>query len=345
MVEVKVEPNHEEVVSNRSLLSVRQLSVVFAARDHVVRAVDRVSFDIAAGETFGIVGETGCGKSMTMRSLIRLQQPGAIIGGTATFEGVDLLQMSESELRQVRGRKIGMIPQDPGSALNPVLTIGSQLCEVLRVKRGLPRRDAKTTAVELLDRVGIASANRRMRDYSHQLSGGMRQRVMIAMAIASSPQLLLADEPTTALDVTVQDQILTLLVELCADNKMALVIVSHDLGVIGQVADRVAVMYAGRVMETGSYDEVLNSPAHPYTEALIRSAPTGIRSPDGELLRTVRGQPPDLTDLPSGCPFRTRCDYAEEACASSELFLDLPIGPMESRQHKSACLFPERTRH
>jgi oligopeptide/dipeptide ABC transporter ATP-binding protein len=274
---------------------------------------------------------------VTLRSLIGLQTPGAILSGVATMGGVDLLSLSERQLATIRGSEIAMIFQDPGSSLNPVLPVGGQLAEVLRVKRGLGRREARDEAVQLLTRVGIGDAARRARDYAHQLSGGMRQRVMIAMALGCNPRLMLADEPTTALDVTIQDQILALLAELKAEYKMALLIVSHDLGVIGQICDRIAVMYAGRIVEYGATNEVLDTARHPYTEALLASAP--VTTPDGvrRPLRTIPGQPPDLADLPKGCSFAPRCAYAGMSCRSASMELDrrMPL-------HGSACLFPDR---
>jgi oligopeptide/dipeptide ABC transporter ATP-binding protein len=322
------------------LVRVRDLSVGFAVEDGgVVRAADRVSFDVMAGKTLGLVGESGCGKSVTLRSLIGLQHPGEVLGGEVLLRGRDLLGFDKDALRRVRGSEIAMIFQDPSSALNPVLSIQDQLTEVLRIKRGRSRREALDDAVQLMTRVGIPGARRRIRDYPHQLSGGMRQRLMIALALACRPALLLADEPTTALDVTIQDQILGLLADLQAEYDMAIVLVSHDLGVIAQVCDRVAVMYAGRVVEYGAVTDVLDSPRHPYTEALLSSMPASDPTPDRPVLRTIGGQPPDLADLPSGCSFRSRCSYAEERCAQASMELDAGV-PL----HGSACLFPERVR-
>jgi oligopeptide/dipeptide ABC transporter ATP-binding protein len=303
----------------------------------VIRAADRVSFDVMSGQAVGLVGESGCGKSATLRSLIGLQEPGAILGGEALLSGRDVLTLGKRELEHVRGSEIAMIFQDAGSALTPVLSIGTQLTEVLRVKRGLGRSDAATEAVHLLERVGIPSAARRMRDYPHQLSGGMKQRVMIALALCAKPQLLLADEPTTALDVTIQDQILALLFDLRREDNMAMVLVSHDLGVIAQECDYVAVMYAGRVVEYGTVSDVLDSPRHPYTRALMNSIlPTKPVSQHG-LLHSIAGQPPELADLATGCSFRPRCAHAEEACAVASMDLDRDIAG-----HGSACIFPER---
>lgn len=325
-------------VLSEPLLSVRDLSVAFAESDGtVLPAVDRVSFDVRAGEVLGIVGESGCGKSVTLRSLIGLQLPGCVIGGQALFKNGDLLAQEKEELAGVRGSEIGMIFQDAGSALSPVLSIGSQLTELLRVKRKLSRRDATTEAVSLLARVGIPSATRRMRDYPHQLSGGMRQRVMIALAVAPRPPLLLADEPTTALDVTVQDQVLTLLSDLRQEENMAMILVSHDLSVVGQECDSLAVMYAGRVVEYGAVADVLDSPRHPCTEALMASTLPAEPTADRSRLPSIEGQPPELAELPTGCSFRPRCRYGDERCASASMVLDRAVP-----EHGSACIAAER---
>lgn len=326
-----------QVTDREPLLSVRELSLGFPNGGQYLRAVDRASFDVSVGETLGVVGESGCGKSLTLRSLIGLQRPAEILGGSAMFRGRDLLQLTDKELMEVRESQVAMIFQDPASALNPLLTVGGQVAEVLRVKRDMSRKEAAAEAVILLDRVGIASAERRTRDYPHQLSGGMRQRVMIAIAIACNPALLLADEPTTALDVTIQDQILALLEDLRVTYEMALILVSHDLGVIAEACDQVAVMYAGRVVEYGTVSDVLAAPQHPYTEALLNSVPPLDPSASQERLRTVGGQPPQLGNAPAGCSFAPRCSYAEPRCgeASMELVPGLP-------DHGTACLFPER---
>jgi oligopeptide/dipeptide ABC transporter ATP-binding protein len=320
------------------LLSVRELSVGFADEEGtVIRAADRVSFDVMPGEAVGLVGESGCGKSATLRSLMGLQEPGAILGGEARLNGRDVLNLRQRELEELRGSQIAMIFQDAGSALTPVLSIGRQLTEVLRVKRGLGRHEAEGEAIQLLERVGIPSAERRVHDYPHQLSGGMRQRVMIALALSAKPLLLLADEPTTALDVTIQDQILALLFDLRREENMAMVLVSHDLGVIAQECNHVAVMYAGRVVEYGTVTEVLDAPRHPYTAALLDSILPAMPSAGRSLLPSIRGQPPELADLASGCSFRPRCIYAQEPCAAATMELDRAIPA-----HGSACIFPER---
>jgi oligopeptide/dipeptide ABC transporter ATP-binding protein len=320
------------------LLKVRGLSVGFAlASGEVVHAADSVSFDVVGGAGLGVVGESGCGKSVTLRSLLGLQAPGAILGGTAIMRGRDLLKLSEPARRAVRGSEVAMIFQDPGAALNPVLTVGDQLGEVLRCKAGLSRRRATREAVALLARVGIPAAQQRLRAYPHHLSGGLRQRVMIALALACRPAVLLADEPTTALDVTVQDQILTLLSELMDEYNMAVVLVSHDLGVIAQTCNTVAVMYAGRVVEYGTVDEVLDRPRHPYTRALIASVPGASGRERLATLPTIGGQPPDLSALPSGCAFHPRCPYCDACCRDTAMTLDQAIP-----NHSTACAFPER---
>jgi peptide/nickel transport system ATP-binding protein len=317
----------------RPALSVRDLSVLFPAGEQVVHAVDRVSFEVRAGESLGLVGESGCGKSATLRAVMGLvKAPAEVISGVAELHGADLLAMTEPERRALRGRSISMVFQDPGASLNPVFSIGDQLVELLRTKLALDRREARARALGLLERVGIPAAKDRLDSYPHQLSGGMRQRVMIAIAIACSPAVLLADEPTTALDVTIQDQVLRLLAELQAELGMAMVLVSHDLGVIAQVCDTVAVMYAGRIVEHGSVREVLESPRHPYTQALLRAEPT-VEGSAKAGLQAIAGQPPDLTALPAGCSFAPRCAFRIDACASASMELDRP-----PPDHGSACI-------
>jgi peptide/nickel transport system ATP-binding protein len=322
-----------EAASER-LLAVRDLRVEIPTLSGTIRAARDVSLELARGETLGLVGESGCGKSVTLRSLIALlRTPARVVGGEAVFAGRDLLQLDDKEMRGIRGSEIAMIFQDPMSSLNPVLTVGRQISEVLQVKGGLDRGDAWTEAVRLLDRVGIVAPELRARDYPHQLSGGMRQRVMIAIAISCKPNLLLADEPTTALDVTVQDQILTLLKDLQQEVGMAMIIVSHDMGVIGQTCDDVAVMYAGHVVEYGTVDEVLDTPRHPYTAGLLESVPKVEIRTDRSPLSMIGGQPPDLASLDPGCPFIPRCRWAAEECASAPMTLD-----RELRAHGSACV-------
>ncbi len=320
-----------------SLLEVDELTVGFDVEGGLVVAPDRATFCLEPGATLGLVGESGSGKSVTLRSIVGLESAGKVRGGRAMFEGRDLVSASRRELEAVRGARIGMVFQEPGAALDPVLSIGTQLIEVLRRKRGLDRRAARVKAVELLDRVGIPSPETRLQAYPHQLSGGQQQRAMIAIAIACEPVLLLADEPTTALDVTVQDQILALLEDLRDQTGMAMILVSHDLSVVAQMCDSIAVMYAGQILECGPTDEVTANPRHPYTEALLASA----RQPRGEVKRgrfeSIQGQPPDLMALPTGCPFAPRCRYADERCSVTPVRLNTSLP-----SHGTACLFPER---
>jgi oligopeptide transport system ATP-binding protein len=295
------------------ILTVRDLVTVFPATRGVVVAANHVSFELRRGETMGLVGESGSGKSVTCRSLLKLvPEPGEIISGSVVFEGNDILQLSARALRSLRGREISMIFQDPLASLNPVYTVGDQIGEPLRIHRRLSRRQAQEEAVQLLDRVGIPSPRKRLDSYPHELSGGMRQRVMIAIAISCRPKILLADEATTALDVTIQDQILALLLDLQRENGMAILLVSHDLGVIAQSCDRVTVMYAGYVVEQATAEALFARPRHPYTLALLKALPElAAEQADGRLV-PIRGQPPDLATLPPGCPFAPRCEFAHE---------------------------------
>jgi oligopeptide/dipeptide ABC transporter ATP-binding protein len=320
------------------ILTVRDLVTVFPATRGVVVAANHVSFDLRPGETMGLVGESGSGKSVTCRSLLRLvPEPGEIIGGSAVFEGKDLLQLSTRALRSVRGREISMIFQDPLASLNPVYPVGDQIGEPLRIHRKMGRRQAREEAVRLLDHVGIPSARRRLDSYPHELSGGMRQRVMIAIAISCRPKILLADEATTALDVTIQDQILALLLELQRENGMAILLVSHDLGVIAQSCDRVTVMYAGHVVEQASTPALFARPRHPYTVALLNALPElAAERTDGRLV-PIRGQPPDLATLPPGCPFAPRCEFAD-AEDPSRREVSMLLEEVE-RGHLTACPF------
>jgi oligopeptide/dipeptide ABC transporter ATP-binding protein len=316
------------------LLRLRGLRVVYPSERGDAVAVDRLSFDLCARETIGIVGESGCGKSSALRAILGLvSPPGRVDGGEAMWKGgVDLLDLPRKGLREIRGREIAMIFQDPLASLDPVFTVGDQLREVLHRRGGFSRRDARSEAIQLLERVHIAAAASRLRDYPHQLSGGMRQRVMIAIAIACSPALLLADEPTTALDVTIQDQILGLLAELQDELGMSIVLVSHDLGVIAQYADRVVVMYAGRVVEAGTVSEVLDTPRHPYTAALLASVPQMPGEGSSKRLQAIAGHPPNLASLPPGCSFAPRCSFAQPECAAVDMTLDDSSGG-----HGSAC--------
>jgi oligopeptide/dipeptide ABC transporter ATP-binding protein len=294
------------------LLSVRDLRVQFWTRRGTVHAVNGISFEIVAGETLGIVGESGCGKSVTSLALLGiLPRAGRITGGTANFGGRDLLHLSDRELRRVRGREIAMIFQDPMTSLNPVLTIGRQIREALETHFGMGRDKANKRAIELLDHVGIPSAKSRVRDYPHQFSGGMRQRAMIAMALACQPKLLIADEPTTALDVTIQAQILGLLRDLVREQGAALILITHDLGVVAGMCERVNVMYAGMFMETGHAEQLFGSPRHPYTLGLLESIPR-LDAPRREQLKPIPGAPRDMLRAPSACPFQPRCRFEVE---------------------------------
>jgi len=324
----------QQAPSGQALLDVRGLTIGFPAGEGLLLAADRVDFQVAAGRTVGLVGESGCGKSVTLRSLLGLvPYPGEVLSGEIAWQGEDLLGASKHRLGELRGREISMIFQDPTACLNPVFTVGDQITETLRKRGGLGKRDAQMRAIELLDRVGVPSPERRLRAYPHQLSGGMRQRVMIAIAISARPRLLLADEPTTALDVTTQEQILALLKEFQAQDGMAIVLVSHDLGVIAETCDEVAVMYAGRIVEAGLNEAVMRSPRHPYTRGLIQAMPS-LEVSDEPPPVPIRGQPPNLADLPPGCPFAPRCDFSRPECESVPVTLDADL-----IDHGSACPF------
>jgi oligopeptide/dipeptide ABC transporter ATP-binding protein len=316
------------------LVEVKNLQTHFLTRGGVVRAVDGVSWDVEEGETVALVGESGCGKSVTALSIMRLVAlpAGRIVGGQVLFKGRDLLALSEDEMRRVRGREIGMIFQEPMTSLNPVLTIGRQLTEGLEIHLGMSTADAHKRAVELLGMVGIPDPARRLSQYPHQFSGGMRQRMMIAMALACDPALILADEPTTALDVTIQAQILELMKDLSRRLGVAMLIITHNLGVVARYADRVNVMYAGRIIERGTARELYRRPRHPYTLGLLRSVPR-LDEPRRARLAPIQGQPPDLTRLPPGCAFAPRCEFRVERCGQE-------IPPLESvggGGHVSAC--------
>jgi peptide/nickel transport system ATP-binding protein len=302
-----------------ALLEVRDLHTYFATREGEVRAVDGVSFDVERGRTLGIVGESGCGKSVTALSIMRLlpQPPARIVEGSISFEGKDLTKLRESELENLRGQEIAMIFQDPMTSLNPTLTIGTQITETLKRHLGMDGKQANGRAVELLEEVRIPNAKKRLKDYPHRYSGGMRQRVMIAIALSCNPKLLIADEPTTALDVTVQAGILDLLEELRQEHDMAMILITHDMGVVAEAADDVVVMYAGQVVEQANVLELFDHPEHPYTEALLGALPslegTGGRE---ARLASIPGRPPDLLHPPSACRFAPRCPYAnlEDYC-------------------------------
>jgi oligopeptide transport system ATP-binding protein len=318
------------------LLRVRGLAVEFRTRAGLVKAVDGVSFSLRESETLAVLGESGSGKSVTALAIMGLvpKPAGRITRGEILFRGQDLARTPEEELQKVRGARIAMIFQDPLSSLNPVLTVGYQIGEVLRHHRRVSRREAKAKAVELMERVRIPDAKRRVNAYPHQFSGGMRQRVMIAMALALDPEILIADEPTTALDVTVQKQIMDLLEDLQEREKMGLVLITHDVGVVADVADRVAVMYAGRVVETGGIREVYDRPAHPYTLGLMRSVPAINRKTSR--LVPIDGSPPDLLNVPPGCSFHPRCPFARERCERD----DPPLREVLPAR-RSACHYAE----
>ncbi len=304
------------------LLEIKNLRTYFQTREGLVRAVDDVSFYLGRGELLGLVGESGCGKSMTALSIMRLiAAPGKIVGGEILFAGRNLLSLSNAAMRDVRGNDIAMIFQDPMTSLNPVFTVGEQIAEALRLHRGLSRKAARKGAVEAMREVSIPDPELRVDDYPHQLSGGMRQRVMIAMALACDPKLLIADEPTTALDVTIQAQILELLNNLRKTRELAVLLITHDLGVVAEVADRVAVMYTGKIVEESPVDELFARPKHPYTEGLLRSVPklTARDVAKAERLQTIEGVVPKPTKLPPGCHFAPRCPYRMPRCDEGEI--------------------------
>ncbi len=304
------------------LLEIKNLQTHFPTKEGVVRAVNDVSFHIDEGELLGLVGESGCGKSITALSVMRLiSHPGKIVGGSVKFNGTELTEATEDYMRDLRGNDIAMIFQDPMTSLNPVYTVGEQIAEALRLHRKLSKKDAWDAAVEAMKEVAIPSPARRVNDYPHQLSGGMRQRVMIAMALACEPELLIADEPTTALDVTIQAQILELLNELRKTRKLAILLITHDLGVVAETADRVCVMYTGRIVEESGVEEVFENPKHPYTQGLLKSVPKlseeNIHSE--QRLSTIEGVVPSPTELPDGCHFAPRCSFTEDACEKGEI--------------------------
>jgi peptide/nickel transport system ATP-binding protein/oligopeptide transport system ATP-binding protein len=305
-----------------NLLQVSDLQTQFRTRAGVVRAVDGVSFHIDKGELLSVVGESGCGKSITALSIMRLvSPPGRIIGGSIKFDGEELLTASDARMRQIRGDEIAMIFQDPMTSLNPVYTVGEQIAEALRLHRGLSRKAARDAAIEAMQEVAIPDPARRVDDYPHQLSGGMRQRVMIAMALACDPRLLIADEPTTALDVTIQAQILELLDNLRRTRELGVLLITHDLGVVAEVADRVAVMYTGRIVEESPVKELFARPKHPYTEGLLRSVPklTAEGVERQKRLETIEGTVPSPVALPPGCHFAPRCSHRMPRCSEGEI--------------------------
>ena len=320
-----------------TLLSVRDLEVKFVTRRATVHAVNRISFELDSGETLGIVGESGCGKSVSSLAMLGIlpKAAGRVTGGEVLFEGRDLLRLPDPDLRRVRGKDIAMIFQDPISSLNPVLTIGRQMTEVLAKHLGMGKGEAAAHAASLLDRVGIPAARDRLKDYPHQFSGGMRQRVMIAMAMSCDPKVLIADEPTTALDVTIQAQILDLMRDLVAEKQMALILITHDLGVVAGICERTNVMYAGRFVETAPTAELFARPRHPYTVGLLGSVPR-LDAARTVRLQPIEGTPPDLTKQAQECPFAPRCAYAVE-----DSYRGVPqLRPIDSDAHMVACCNP-----
>lgn len=317
----------------KKLLEIQNLNTHFYTSSGIVRAVNGITYDVDEGETVAVVGESGCGKSVSALSILRLipDPPGRIVDGQIKFQGTDLASLDEEQMRKVRGREIAMIFQEPMTSLNPVLTIGLQLTETIQTHLGLSDRDASARALELLEKVGISDPVRRLKQYPHHLSGGMRQRVMIALALSCEPKLIIADEPTTALDVTIQAQILELMKGLTTEMGVALIVITHNLGVVARYADRVNVMYAGKIIESGSAIDIYHRPNHPYTLALLNSVPR-IDRPRQAKLDPVDGQPPDLARLDDGCAFRPRCRFATERCAQSQ-------PPLEtvSDGHQAAC--------
>ncbi len=316
-----------------NLLEVKDLTTHFFTQDGVVKAVDGISYTLAEGEVLGVVGESGCGKSVHALSIMRLvaNPPGRIVAGEILFEGENLLNMDDSEMRHIRGNRIAMVFQEPMTSLNPVLTIGRQLTETLELHQKMAKQEARTRAAELLQTVGIPDAETRLSDYPHQFSGGMRQRVMIAMALSCNPRLIIADEPTTALDVTIQAQILELMRDLAVEFGTAMVIITHNLGVVARYAHRVVVMYAGKIVETGTAHDIYRNPRHPYTIALLNSVPR-LDATERVRLDAIEGLPPDLVDLPQGCSFAPRCKYAYERCTQ-----ETPVLLETDTNHTSAC--------
>jgi oligopeptide/dipeptide ABC transporter ATP-binding protein len=316
----------------KPVLEVNNLQTYFQTRWGTVKAVDGVSFQLNRGETLGIVGESGSGKSVTMLSLMRLVPipPGRIVNGEIILDGQDLLQLTEEQMSKVRGSQISLIIQDPMTSLNPVFSIGNQVMETVKIHQDIPKKSIMETALDVLRKVNIPAAETRMRDYPHQMSGGMRQRVVGAISISCQPSVLIADEPTTSLDVTIQAQYLKLLKELQQESNLGLIFITHDFGIVAKMCDKVAVMYAGKIVEQGPVRDIFNHPSHPYTEALLASVPK--LEEDVERLYSIEGQPPALHDLPPGCPFAPRCQYAMEKCLEG-----YPSVTQVNERHSAAC--------
>ncbi|MFJ2112440.1 MULTISPECIES: ABC transporter ATP-binding protein [unclassified Streptomyces] len=320
------------------LLDVRDLQVEFHTRDGIAKAVNGVTYSVEPGETLAVLGESGSGKSVTAQAIMGIldSPPGRVAGGEVLFKGEDLLKLKEERRRRIRGAEMAMIFQDALSSLNPVLSVGAQLGEMFIVHRGMNRKQARAKAVELMDRVRIPAAEERVNDYPHQFSGGMRQRIMIAMALALEPSLIIADEPTTALDVTVQAQVMDLLAELQRELNMGLILITHDLGVVADVADKIAVMYAGRIVETAPVHDIYKAPAHPYTRGLLESIPR--LDQKGRELYAIKGLPPNLLHIPPGCAFNPRCPMAQDVCRT-----DVPPLFDVGGGRRSACFFWKET--
>jgi oligopeptide transport system ATP-binding protein len=320
-----------------TLLEVRDLRTHFFTQEGVVKAVDGISYTIEEGETLGLVGESGCGKSVSALSIMRLvpYPPGKTVGGEVIFNGQDLLKLPDAEIRRVRGKQIAMVYQEPMTSLNPVLSIDRQLTESLELHLGMNKAQARKEAVRRLEQVGIPDPERRLRQYPHQFSGGMLQRVMIAIALSCNPKLIIADEPTTALDVTIQAQILDLMKDLSREYGVSLLIITHNLGVVARYADRVNIMYAGKIIERGTARDIYRNPRHPYTVGLLNSVPR-LDLPRASKLDPVEGQPPDLLNLPAGCAFRERCRFAVARCAE-----EAPSLRSVGMDHFSACFAAE----
>lgn len=330
---------------NNSLLNIKNLKTYFTTSEGLGKAVDGISFSVSKGETLGIVGESGCGKSVTALSILRLipDPPGRIVGGEIIFEGRDILKLSDSEIRDIRGNEISMIFQEPMTSLNPVFSIGSQISEVLTLHQGLKKGEAVDKSIEMLRLVNIPEPERRVNEYPHQLSGGMRQRVMIAIALACNPKILIADEPTTALDVTIQAQILELLLNLKRELDTAVILITHDLGVIAEATQRVIVMYAGRIMEEAETKGLFQNPQHPYTQELLKSIPRIESEGKGRerYLHEIKGIVPSIFDLPPGCKFNPRCPYVMDICRKEE-----PDLLKNGESHVARCwLLKEEYRH
>jgi oligopeptide transport system ATP-binding protein len=317
-----------------NLLSVKDLRVYFQSEDGTVKAVDGINFEVKRGETLGIVGESGSGKTVANLALMKLipTPPGKIVSGSINFNGADILKLSPAELRDLRGKRIAMIFQDPMTSLNPFMRVSKQLMEVTRLHLGHSKAEARAHAIEMLEHVGIPDATDRVDSYPHEFSGGMRQRVMIAMALSCKPELLIADEPTTALDVTIQAQILELIKELKAETGTSVILITHDLGVVAGMTDHLIMMYAGKIFEQAPTRELFARPGNPYTRGLLRSVPDPTN--DAEILYQIPGQPPDLARLPPGCPFAPRCERAEEICTR-----EFPPFVELTAQHRSLCHF------